>query len=536
MDWTHVMSAIAVGALVALAVLAGRHSAHKTALRSLEARVSAAEKELAAARRQAAQAEADQQFMARLVREVPHIAHELHAGAAGRQIPKLLLGAVVRMLEPRKAMIAVRRRAAESDPGRHLRLAVAATSPEGCMKIGAEISIGRGEIGHAADEQRVMDRRDFESLPPPTRKRLREETDPGCQPDLVAPMVFNEEVVGVIAVEAPRRGLAEAKDALRLLAQVGAVSMHTQARYAEMKATASIDGLTGIFNKRYLTYRLAEEMRKAQDEASSVSVFIFDVDNFKHYNDSNGHVAGDRLLQRLAKLVVENVRKDTIFGRYGGEEFLVIFPGTKRAQALAAAENVRQAIATHEFAFGFDQPLGVLSVSGGVAECPVDGGDAATLVRAADEALYQAKHAGRNRVLAYEPTYLGGDEAQMPLPIEEDDDARRRAALGQAPTIGTTGAAVTLGSDMTPPRGTRVAADFTPVPGTLMAIASVTPAAGMPKLTLQPTADVLAAAVAATSPAATRPRADDLIVVDAEELVAPPPASAEDGHGRDDEG
>jgi len=520
MSWTFALITIAAAALGALGLLVGRHSALKTSLRSLESRVAAAEKELAAARRAAAQAEADQQFLARVVRELPLIAHELHAGAGGRQIPKLLLGAVMRMLEPRKAVIAVRRRPAETEPDRHLRLAVAATSPEGCMAIGAEIPIGEGEIGYAADVQRVMDRRDFENQPPPTRKRLRDETHPGCLPDIVAPMVFNEEVVGVIAVEGPTRGQAEAKDALRLLAQVGAVSVHTQARYTEMKATASVDGLTGVFNKRYLTYRLAEEMRKAQDKASSVSVFIFDVDNFKHYNDGNGHVAGDRLLQRLSKLVTENVRKDTIFGRYGGEEFLVIFPGAKRTQALAAAENVRQAIASHEFPFAFDQPLGVISVSGGVAECPVDGSDAATLVRAADEALYQAKRSGRNRVLAHVPTYLGGDEAQMPLPIAEDDDVRRRAAIGQAPTIGTAGAAVTLSADVTPPRGTRVAADFTPTPGTLLAIASVTPAGGVPRLTLQPTAGVLAAAVAASPPlpVANRSRAGDLIVLDPDEL------------------
>jgi diguanylate cyclase (GGDEF)-like protein len=531
MPWTLAFFTLAAVALLALSVLAGRHSALKNALRSIEARVTATEKELAAARRQAAQAEADQQFLARFVRELPLIAHELAAGAGGRQIPKLLLGAVVRMLEPRKAVIAVRRRPAESDPDRHLRLAVAATSPEGCMAVGAEIQIGEGEIGYAADVQRVMDRRDFENQPPSTRKRLRDETHPGCLPDVVAPMVFNEEVVGVIAVEGLKRGQAEAKDALRLLAQVGAVSVHTQARYTEMKATASIDGLTGVFNKRYLTHRLAEEMRKSQDEFSSVSVFIFDVDNFKHYNDSNGHVAGDRLLQRLAKLVIENVRKDTIFGRYGGEEFLVIFPGTKRSQALAAAENLRQAIAAHEFPFGFDQPLGVISVSGGVAECPVDGSDAATLVRAADEALYQAKRSGRNRVLAHEPTYLGGDEAQMPLPIDEDDDARRRAAQGQAPTIGAAGAAVALAAEVTTPhRGTHVAADFTPTPGTLMAIATVTPAGGVPKLTLQPTAEVLATAVAAV-PVAPRPHADDLVVVEAGKGKVPTTAQ---GPPRDD--
>jgi diguanylate cyclase (GGDEF)-like protein len=238
-------------------------------------------------------------------------------------------------------------------------------------------------------------------------------------------------------------------------------------------------------------------MRRALDHVSTVSVFIFDLDNFKHYNDRNGHVAGDRLLQRLAKLVQENVRKDTIVGRYGGEEFLVILPGARRAQALAAAENVRAAIASHEFPFGFDQPLGFVSISGGVAECPIDGTDAATLVRAADDALYRAKREGRNRVLAHEPVYLGSDEAQQPMSLEEHDGARERAARDEPPTVGATGDAVALVAvEETSPRGTRIAADFTPAPGTLMSLASLTPAAGIPRLTLEPMAEVLAAALA----------------------------------------
>ena len=491
------LSGLIAMACLAFAVAASRLNSARAAVRGLESKAAAMDRELSAVRRQAAQAEADQLFLARFVRELPHVAHELHAQAGGRQIPRLILGAALRVLEPRKAIVAVRRRPAESDPDRHTRLAVAAVHPDGCLELGAEIPIGKGEIGYAAEALRVMDRRDFENEPPPTRKRLREETAPEFKPDIVAPMVFGEEVVGVIAVEGLKRGTAEAKDALRLLAQVGAVSVHTQAKYTEMKATASIDGLTGIFNKRYLTHRLAEEMRRAQDEVSSVSVFIFDLDNFKHYNDRNGHVAGDRLLQRLAKVVQENVRKDTIVGRYGGEEFLVIFPGARRAQALAAAENVREAIAAHEFPFGFDQPLGFLSISGGVAECPIDGSDAATLVRAADDALYRAKRAGRNRVLAHEPVYLGGEEPQQPRPFEEQDGARERAALDEPPTVGATGDAVALVVvEETPPRGTRIAADFTPAPGTLMSLASVTPAAGIPRLTLEPTAEVLAAALA----------------------------------------
>ncbi|HSD29122.1 MAG TPA: diguanylate cyclase [Vicinamibacteria bacterium] len=456
-----------------------------------------------------AQVEADHQSLARVVRELPHVAHELHAGRGGRQIPKLLLDAAVRLLEPNKVVVAVRRRAAESDPDRHLRLVVAATLPEGWMPVGEEIPIGQGEVGYAADVQRVMDRRDFDSQPAATRRRLRAETALGCQPDIVAPMIFNEELVGVIAVEGPKHQ-PEAKDVLRLLAQVGAVSVHTQAKYTEMKTTASIDGLTGVFNKRYLTHRLAEEMRRALDEVTSVSVFIFDVDNFKHYNDRNGHVAGDRLLQKLATLVLENVRKDTVFGRYGGEEFLVIFPGTRRAQALAAAENVRSAIAAHEFAFGFDQPLGVVSVSGGVAECPVDGTDAATLVRAADEALYRAKRGGRNRVLAHEPTYLGGEEAQVPLVPEDEEEVQQRVVLERPPSVGAQGEAVTFTpGDATPPGGTRIAADFT----------------GVAKLTLQPTAEVLAAALKAplkVAPGSVGPPTSSACDAGSDEKEGPP--------------
>ena len=259
-----------------------------------------------------------------------------------------------------------------------------------------------------------MERRDFDNQQPHTRKRLREETTGGFQPDLVAPMVVDQEVVGVVAVEGLSRRATDLKDAFRLIAQVGAISVHTAARYSEMKATASIDGLTGIFNKRYLTQRLAEETTRALEASSHASLFMFDVDHFKAYNDQNGHVAGDRLLQTLSRLVQDNLRRDTVFGRYGGEEFLMIYPGLHREQAMAAAENIRKAIAAYAFAHAGTQPLGSVSISGGVAECPLDGRNAVGLVRAADEALYRAKRAGRNRVLAHEPVFIGERRCSRP--------------------------------------------------------------------------------------------------------------------------
>ena len=132
----------------------------------------------------------------------------------------------------------------------------------------------------------------------------------------------------------------------------------------------------------------------------ALSVFMFDIDNFKNYNDTNGHLAGDELLQELARLVQDNIRKDDVFGRFGGEEFLVVLPHTNASQALAAAEKLRAVVADHAFAFRDSQPLGRVSISGGVAEYPHDGRDAVALLRAADQALYDAKHRGRNRVLA----------------------------------------------------------------------------------------------------------------------------------------
>src|SRR6185295_19285643 len=112
------------------------------------------------------------------------------------------------------------------------------------------------------------------------------------------------------------------------------------------------------------------------------------------------HAAGDQLLARLARLVEENIRKGNTFGRFGGEEFLLLLPDTSAEQALIVAEKIRYLIAHHEFEFASRQPLGHLTVSGGIAAFPDHGVGGAELLRAADEALYEAKHQGRNRVLS----------------------------------------------------------------------------------------------------------------------------------------
>ena len=419
--------AVVVIALVALAALHQKLTAARLAIGDVEVREAVALRDLAAAQRQAAQAEANHEFLSRFLRELPHAAHEMHASSGGRKVPLLLLNVITRLLEPRRALVAVARRPADGDSEISRSLTLAAVSPEGCLAAGAAVGPTGSEIGFAVEVQRVMDRRDFDAQPGQPWRRPRPEGE--WQPDLVAPLVFKGEAVGVIAVEAPKHYGAEIKDLVRLIAYIGAASLYSSARYSEINRTANTDGLTGLFNKRFITLRLAEEIHKALSQTKSVSAFLFDIDNFKHYNDRNGHVEGDRLLRALARVAQENTRGDTIFGRFGGEEFLMIFPGASREQALAAAENVREAIARHDFPAATQQPLGCLSVSGGVAECPVDATDSAALVRLADEALYAAKRSGRNRVLAFEPRYLGPDDAQEPLGDDAVDPEQRWTAL-----------------------------------------------------------------------------------------------------------
>jgi diguanylate cyclase (GGDEF)-like protein len=390
-------------------------------------RNAALEIEVAALQRQEAQLQTQQQFLVRFLRELPHFAHELHDGNVGRKIPKLVLSLIVRILEPAQAMVAVRRRPAEGEPERGRQLVVAAVFPErSAVTLGTEVVLGEGAIGFAAEVQRVMDRRDLDGQPPDVRVALRRGGLPGFEPDLVAPLVAEGVTVGAIAVQGLKRYTVDLRDILRVVAQTGAMAVRGLERLTAVKTTANVDSLTGIFNKGFLTHQLSEELKRARDSNRSLSVFMFDIDNFKHYNDHNGHVAGDQLLRTLARLVQDNVRRDSLFGRFGGEEFLLIMPGTGREKALAAAENIRGLLARHPFAHAAGQPLGCLSISGGVSTFPEDGTESSALVRSADEALYSAKHAGRNRVEGHVRHYLG-EEAQEPveppeIPTHDEED------------------------------------------------------------------------------------------------------------------
>ncbi len=165
-----------------------------------------------------------------------------------------------------------------------------------------------------------------------------------------------------------------------------------------LKDLAIRDGLTGQFNHRHFQESLAIEILRSQRHERSFSLIFLDVDNFKSYNDTHGHPAGDTVLSTLAELLYQRLRRSDLLARYGGEEFVVLLPETGREGAMLMAETLGQAVAEHPFPGGETQPLGKVTVSIGVASFPTDGKDGSTLTKRADEALYRAKHEGRNRV------------------------------------------------------------------------------------------------------------------------------------------
>jgi diguanylate cyclase (GGDEF)-like protein len=343
----------------------------------------------------------EEQFLSDFLREFPLFTRELHAPLQARHIPAILLKVLIRCFQPEQAVVMVRRRGTASDPGRGERLVVAAVSPpESGPRLGTEVSIGEGEVGFVADVQRVMDRRDFAEETAINLQRIRHTVLPGFKPDLAAPMLIEDETVGVLALAGSPRQLLYGKDVMRIIAQIGAFAIHHAERFSEVRVAADIDPLTGICNKRLLNYKLGELLFEAERQGSALSIFLFDLDHFKNYNDINGHQAGDLLLQTLARLVQDSVRREDIFGRFGGEEFLLVLPGTHAANARIVAEKICARVASHEFHNSARQPLGRVSISGGVASYPADGRDSFSLLQAADEALYTAKQLGRNRVIA----------------------------------------------------------------------------------------------------------------------------------------
>jgi diguanylate cyclase (GGDEF)-like protein/PAS domain S-box-containing protein len=158
------------------------------------------------------------------------------------------------------------------------------------------------------------------------------------------------------------------------------------------------DDLTGIYNHRFFIEQLTLEVERQKRYPTPLSLLMIDIDYFKHYNDNNGHLAGDQVLKAIAILIQRGVRQSDIVARYGGEEFSAILINTGREEALEIAERVRRNVADTRFPNENAQPNKNLTVSVGVATFSSSISTLTDLIREADHALYRAKKGGRNRI------------------------------------------------------------------------------------------------------------------------------------------
>ncbi len=175
-----------------------------------------------------------------------------------------------------------------------------------------------------------------------------------------------------------------------------------QARQAEFyKKLAQTDGLTHLYNHRFFQQLLAAELSRAQRFNRPLSLIMLDIDDFKVYNDVNGHQAGDRALWQLAWLLKHSSRSYDLIARYGGDEFAIILPETGKRTAADVADRLRASVAKTRLEHTHGLAHRQFTISLGIASFPQDATEKASLIRKADRALYDAKTGGRNRVCLY---------------------------------------------------------------------------------------------------------------------------------------
>jgi diguanylate cyclase (GGDEF)-like protein len=175
-----------------------------------------------------------------------------------------------------------------------------------------------------------------------------------------------------------------------------------QERANQFQLMSLTDPLTGLHNRRYLEARLMEELSRSKRYNYPLSFMMIDIDDFKVYNDLNGHQAGDRALEIIAQCFHAALRKIDVASRYGGEEFSILLPQTSLEEAGIIADRIRRKIMTTKFPHGASQPGGMVTASIGLSSFSPALNSAEAIVRAADRALYHAKSHGKNRAYAYQ--------------------------------------------------------------------------------------------------------------------------------------
>lgn len=266
------------------------------------------------------------------------------------------------------------------------------------------ISVGEGVSGEVINTGKpliVTDVRSSGRKPAPAERSYKTESF------ISYPITIGGRKVGVLNVTDKSSGQPFNEIDLTLLDMIGpqmAVALERaewQERATEFQLMSITDSLTGLPNRRYLEERLAEELNRSKRYDYPMSFLMIDIDDFKAYNDKNGHQAGDLALQITAHCLKAALRAADVASRYGGEEFCILLPQTALTEAGTIADRIRHRVNTTHYPHGKSQPLGRVTISVGVSTYSPIINTSETIIAAADRALYQAKSLGKDRVEFY---------------------------------------------------------------------------------------------------------------------------------------
>lgn len=211
---------------------------------------------------------------------------------------------------------------------------------------------------------------------------------------VTVPLKAKDKVIGVILTDNRFNKNPITSEDVRMLtmfANQAGLAIENSRLYERTVVLSNSDSLTGLWHHGYFQYLLTEEIKKASSEKQNFTILMIDLDDFKKFNDTYGHQAGDAILRNISDIFREVSRKIDTVARYGGEEFTVILPNTKKAEALVLAERLRKYVEESELSKN-------ITISVGVATFPEDGEQKEHLISKADRALYEAKRTGKNKV------------------------------------------------------------------------------------------------------------------------------------------
>ena len=213
------------------------------------------------------------------------------------------------------------------------------------------------------------------------------------------PLIVGEKTLGILRVDSTLAHQFSTDDLrfLRTIADLTSIAIENAQLYERLETMAIKDGLTGLYLRRHMMERFNEEISREMRQGRELSFLMIDLDRFKQYNDSFGHMAGDIVLKTIAQLLEGHFKRPgELVCRYGGEEFCVLLPDCSKTKAVQMANELRKKIEVHEIVLRREKTH--VTVSIGVAAFPKDAKGRDELIFKADEALYQAKETGRNKV------------------------------------------------------------------------------------------------------------------------------------------